>query len=201
MSANTNTAASLTATAAEAARVELAASLTAAKAAGTAVLVKHYGAGADTATVSLAAKAAGVMGGGAKPRGGAADRINKTIAAVGDYTATHTDQPLTAAVYYTAARAVLDAHKTAEAARRKGLKDDRAAAKAVLNNRGASKADRIAALDLMSEIDAMPATAKADALTARVTAALTAARDAGMTLQQIDSIIGDVFPVEISAAA
>jgi hypothetical protein len=196
MTTNTITPATAAAELAEAARVELAASLTASKVAGTAVLVKHYGKGADTASVGLAAKAAAVMGGGAKPRGGAADRINKVIAAVADYTATHTDQPLTAAVFYTAARATLDAHKAAEAARRKANKDDRAAAKAVLNDRSANKADRLAALDLMSEIDEMPAAAKRDAVRARLTAALTAARDAGFTVEQVDSILYDVYPLD-----
>lgn len=107
-------------TQAEAAHVSLSASLATARAIGTASLVKAYGAGADSASIALAARAAAVMGGAPKPRGGSADRINKVITGVKDAGI------LTPVSFASTARAVLDAHKAEQAGRRKADVDARA---------------------------------------------------------------------------
>ena len=188
MTNNINTDASNAANVAETARVALADSLNRAKTAGLAVLTKAYGPDADTASITLAVKVAKVLAGGDKPRGGAAQRINDTIRAV-------EGAPITPAALASAARTVLDAHKEAEAARRKEVSDKRQAAKAVLNDGGVPLSERRAAFELMTEIDAEVQDTKTRALMERVTSALIAARNGGLSVEQVQSVLLDVFPV------
>jgi hypothetical protein len=196
---NTTTTASLTADAAELARVALAAATTKAKALGTAHLVKLYGANTDSASIGLATKAAAVMGGAAKPRGGAADRINKVIGLVtanadGANTPESIAKAYTPAVFATAARVVLDKAKADQAAIRKADSDARAAAKAVANDRSAPVASRKLAFEHMAELDGKADRAKADALAERVTRAIESARDAGYQPADILAVMDVVFP-------
>lgn len=181
-----HTDASNAANAAETVRAALADSLTAAKRAGVAVLVKRYGEGADTASITLAQRAAAVNAGGDKPRGGSAQRINDTLKLV--------TPDSTPADYAKAARVVLDKHKADAKAHRESVAAERAAARDVLNDRGRSKADRIAALEVMTAIDAAADNSKAAALADRVRSALIAARDGGQSILWALSIVDEVYP-------
>lgn len=112
-----------------------------------------------------------------------------------DMLAIEPETVLTAALLARLARTVLDDVKAYQASQRKAEKDARAAAKAILNNRGESIPARRAALDVMAELDALPATRKADAMRDRVMSALTAARDAGYSVEWLSAIVNDVYPI------
>ena len=195
---NTLTDTSVQADAAEAVRVTLANTLTRARTAGNTVLVKAYGAGADAASVGLARATATVLAGGKLPKGGTGTRVGAVRRAWLDKLAIEPETTLTAELLATLARTVLDDVKAYQASQRKAEKDTRAAAKATLNNRGESITARRAALDVMAEIDALPATRKADAMRDRVVSALSAARDAGYSVEWVSAIVDDVYPAPLS---
>ena len=145
-------------------------------------------------TITLATAAARVLAGGDKPRGRKAQRINDVIKAVIDATGDESDN-LTPAILATAARAVLDEHKAAEKARRDAHAAMRAASRDVLNDRGRSKADRLQAAELLVELDAETAREKAGSLIGRVESAIKAARDGGLSYEQVISIVHDAYPL------
>jgi hypothetical protein len=189
------TAASVAAAQAETVRAALSDSLTKAATAGTAVLVKLYGAGADTASIKLARSAAAVLAGGTKPRGGAADRINRVIAAVIEATGDESDN-LTPAVLAAAARAVLDAHKAAVKAHRDGLTARRKAANDKVNDRGAGIAAQKLAIEERAAVDAEIAALKGNGPADRLASALDNARRNGMSYESVMSLVLAAYPVE-----
>lgn len=168
-----------------------------AKEAGTKKLRALYGADADNAAVTLAIRAARVMAGGDKPRGGAGARINETVKLVTSQLAPTPAAPakeLSAKLLVSAARATLDAHKRAEEARRAQLKSDRQAARDKLNDRGAPVGERRAAFELMTQLDATVARDKDARAEEALTGAIQRARAAGISAEQLVSIISNVYP-------
>jgi hypothetical protein len=178
--------------------VSLADTLAKASAAGERIVSKLYGDGASVAAVKLALRAAHVLDGTSKAptSGGNATTTNAVVREVRDAGTYDEAALMAAAVHVLAVKAEAErVRREAAKADRDALAADRAAAKAVLNDRGRSKADRIQALDLMSEIDGMGAAAKADAKRATFTRALESFRDAGFTREQALAILDEVFPV------
>lgn len=155
--------------------------------AGNAVISKAYGVGNDvkrnpSTAVKLAKSVADDISGASKSKGGARANVLAVLDALGD------DMP-TAALLVTLSRARLDALALAARAATKAKSEARASAKSVLNDRGAAKSDRIAALELMTEIDGESDRAKSDRVWGTLTKAIDAARAAGFTVEQIYSAI------------
>ncbi len=165
------------------------------------VIVKAFGAEATGAHVTLALRAARVREGLAdKPRGGAADRINRVIRDIDGLYAVDAHAVVTADTYVMYARAVLDAHAEEQRAAREARKTERAAAKSVADDRGAPIEDRVAAFARMASIDGE----SADERKSRAVATLRSAVAAALRTLPADAvldIVQDAVAEALSAPA
>lgn len=164
--------------------------------AGNTVVTKKYGADSDKrsplAAVKLAKAVADDISGAHKSKGGA--RAN--VLAVLDSLATLALSP-TDTVLVSLSRARLDLLAAEKREATKAASEARAAAKAVLNDRTAAKADRIAALELMTEIDDVVVNSRNAVKFGALVKAIEAARDFGYTREQISSVVDAAFGIGI----
>lgn len=165
----------------------LASALSDGAAAREAVIVKRYGKGTTPAHVALALKVARVMAGEDKPRGGAADRINKVLASL--------DSSATASDYVSAARAVMEAHAAAEAKRREDAKAERAQLRATYNDRGQSVGARTEAAHALASMDYRDAADKRAAAAEGFRAAVVRALAAGIPAAELLETVSAAAPV------
>lgn len=162
-------------------------------AARAALISKRYGQGVTPAHVALALKVARVMAGEAKPRGGAADRINRVSAAL--------TPASTAADYVSAARAVMEAHAAEQAKRRADAAAERAQLKATLNDRGEALGVRTDAFNAITALDYAQNADKRAAATEGFKSALVRALAAGVPAIELWELLESAAPVSSEVLA
>jgi hypothetical protein len=153
--------------------------LAASTSAGLSVLVKRYGADIDMAAVRLARRAALQLAGAPKGRGQGQQNIANTIAALEGVDA------LTDSVFVAAARNALNAHKQAEQARR----DKKKGYAATVNDKNATPAQRLAALEVLTGMDAADTEEKKHATKQRFLDAITAMVAIGYSRAELVEIV------------
>lgn len=152
------------------------------------IVTKGLPEGTTAAHVSLALRAARVMAGGEKPRGGSAQRINDTLSTL--------TAESTVLDYVNSARAVMEAHAAAEAKRRADLKAERKQLLDTYNDKRATLGAGREAAAALAAFDYAATADKKSAALEGLRAAITRALNAGIPFAEVRETVDAASPVQ-----